>query len=288
MPLNTKIITAGDKFSEKWRDAMLKIIKAGDILGSVISIYGSADTMVMGHETPLSIAIRKSADKNLTLRRKLFGNNSDVLPALMQYDPEKVFFEEADGELVLTTSTAAPLVRYNIHDVGRVLPHGDMVKLLRAQKNIKISGKLLKRWRGPFLLIKNRTDVAATFYALNIFPEHVAASIADRGVKRFFSGNFVVYNKNTADEREERLYINLELAPRIRASKIIRNKAQKSIVENLCKLSIEYRKLFSAIGEHAIPVIKLYTYGHRDFMNALPGRALVRMEGKKPRIILNS
>src|SRR3989344_3595939 len=164
LPENVKFLTAGDKFSEGWRDSLMKLLGKKNESTFAISLYGSADALVLGHETPLSIFIRRESLKDQKLYYEIFGEES-TLPALVQYDPDDTYFEEIDGELVITAPMAIPLVRYNIHDRGKIISHIAMKDLLIRYGLIGKAGDNLKDWELPFIVLKGRTDVAVTFYA---------------------------------------------------------------------------------------------------------------------------
>jgi len=280
-------ITAGDAFEEVWRAAFLKYLGAEDKLHSLVSIYGSADAGVLGHETPASIFVRQTSLTASGLYRDLFGEPSHALPALFQYSPRHIFFEAVNGELVFTANTAAPLIRYNIHDLGAVISWESMVRLLREHGVIQERAvSSFETWKLPFLMQRGRTDVAVTFYALNIYPEHLKAGIEDRRVSRFLSGNFAAYNKTTVNQRDQKLYIHLQLAPGVRPTLSLERVVIRSVIENLVKHNIEFRKLYTALGERAVPRIRLLLYHDKSFCFAnTPG--LLALRGKKPKLILS-
>ena len=279
-----KIITAGDKFSEEWRDSILKTLNIKDGYRSLISIYGSADAAILGHETPLTIILRKAAETNQNLYNDLFGD-VHTLPAIMQYHPEHIFFEAVDDELVLTADTAAPLIRYNIHDIGNVIDHEEMGAILK-RNNIEQEARKygFSQWRLPFVIIKGRSDVAVTFYALNIFPEHIKAGIEDKSISRYLSGNFLAYNKTVNKGKTQRLYIKLELAEGVRPDNKILELTQQSILKNLLKLNMEFRKLYSTIGQKALPLVNLCEHESGKFSPASGAKNLISKKGKKPRV----
>lgn len=277
------ILTAGDKFSEKWRSDLLELLHIKDLQHSLISIYGSADAGILGYETPLTIFLRRKISESKNLSREFFGNYVD-LPGLVQYDPKYIFFEEAENELVLTVNTALPLIRYNIHDVGHVLPYVEVRRFLKSYGLAKEAFTHdLARWKLPFLILKGRTDVATTFYALNILPEHIRAGIEKREVTKFLSGSFFAYNKTMNRSRDQKLYINLELNPGIKVSKGIVELIKKNILEGLLKWNIEFRKLYSTIGEKALPIITLYQQGEPSLQPEIRRSGLMYVKGKKPR-----
>ena len=216
---NLKILTAGDKFSENWRTDTLRLAGIRNAHSSLVGVYGCADAGILGHETPLSIFLRRKAEKNKKLSDELFGIYLD-LPGFVQYHPEFVFFEEIHGELVFTANAAIPLIRYNIHDVGSAVPYQEIkniVKKYNLEKEAAVHG--LNVWKLPFLVLKGRTDVAVTFYALKIPPEHIRAGIGNTNIRKFLSGNFFAYNHTFNQSKDQKLYIQLELAQGMKPSR---------------------------------------------------------------------
>lgn len=281
---NLKFITAGDKFTEEWRDSLLKLVGTHDPLRSIASIYGSADAGVLGYETPVSILLRREALVNKEFGRALFGEEA-VQPALVQYDPEQIFFEEKNGELLFTTDTATPLIRYNIHDVGRVIPWETMRVMLRSfgleKKAIKLAGR---QFALPFVVKGGRNDVAVTFYALNIYPENIKDGLGDRAVRRFVSGQFFAFNRNRDHEKKQELCINVELAEGVKTGKKTMERVREAIVDTLIQENIEYRKLHAALGAKALPKIKTVPYGGKGFYEH-GVRGLVSAKGKKMKML---
>ncbi|TSC68512.1 MAG: phenylacetate-CoA ligase [Parcubacteria group bacterium Gr01-1014_66] len=280
LPKSTYVLTAGDKFSEIWRDGILEQIP-GALPHHIISIYGSADAGVLGHETHLSIVLRRRAAKNRELFKELFGDASN-LPGLVQYDPEHVFFEEENGELIFTTATAAPLIRYNIHDIGAVFNDETIKNLMDAHGLLKNFEPHKNRFKNfPFLTLKGRNDVAVTFYALNIFPEHIIAGLQHVEVRRMVSGNFAAYTHERKHGKNQELYILVELARGVRSFQRTSQELQSSIVDALMRRNIEFRKLYSIMGARALPHIRCIPFGDSRMMQR---KGLINTQGKKPKI----
>lgn len=285
LPANLKILTAGDKFTESWRSSILKLTNNNDDHHSLVGIYGSADAGVLGYETPLSIFIRRKASENKKLWKNLFDDDLN-LPAIVQYDPENIFFEEINGELVITANTAAPLIRYNIHDVGKIISYEEMKKILRDNGLTTEADKFnFKEWRKPFLILYGRTDVAVTFYALNIYPEHIKAGLDEKKISRFLSGNFAAYNKTLQNGKKQKLYIKLELNNGIKPTKKLLALTTRSLVSKLNEVNIEFRKLYSTLGEKALPVVSFCPYGDSN-LKTKNSQGILSLNGKKPRVVL--
>ena len=196
-----------------------------------------------------------------------------------------MFFEEVNGDLIFTIDTAAPLVRYDIHDTGKTISHEEIKSVLKElglEKEAKKHGR--DEWKSPMIVIKGRTDVAVTFYALNIYPEHILAGIQNRKVAKFLSGTFSAYNKTVNKNRTQKFYIKLELAPGVKMSQDIIRLASRSIVENLIRCNIEYRKLYQTIGLKALPIISFSSFGDKSFISHKI-KGVLNIKGKKPRFI---
>ncbi|MDP3954041.1 MAG: hypothetical protein Q8Q06_01310 [bacterium] len=277
-----KAITAGDKFSETWRNDFLATLGIKNKT-SIVSIYGSADAGPMAHETPLSIFLRNESLKNKKLYNELFGD-AKTLPGLVQYDSGQIFFEEIDGELVLTADTAIPLIRYNIHDTGRIIHFKEIKKIIsRAGLTDKISRLGLSNWQMPFLTLKGRTDVAVTFYAINIFPENISSAIKNKNVSGLLTGNYRAYNTTAGKSRFQKLIIELEPAGEIKNHAKTAGLISKTVHSELVRSSIEFRKLNDMLGEKSMPVILLKKFDGSSSKQK-NGPTLIALAGKKPRL----
>ncbi len=280
---NTKVITAGDKFSEEWRNVLAQALNVSP-LNSIISIYGCADAAVLGYETPLSIFIRRESLKRPQLYQELFGDE-EIQPALVQYDPEHVYFEEHNNELIFTADTAIPLIRYNIHDLGQIFSYRSMLEKL-ADLSLSKSAQRLENnnFKFPFIVKKGRTDVAVTFYAINIYPEQIKAAVGTSKLKKFLTGNFFARNNFTNNHKTEKLLINFELGNKVKSTPSLKEQVRLSIVNTLREMSLEYRKLFTSIGSKALPEVVLVKQGGLPINNS----GLLNLEGKKPKVVINA
>ena len=281
---SVKVLTAGDKFTEEWRDSLMGLLRVKDPLSFAVSIYGSADAGVLGYETPLSIFLRREATHNKDLRAALFGHEPE-LPAFVQYDPRYIFFEEVGGELLFTTETATPLIRYNIHDVGSIMPYKSVEVVMKNFNVFEKARRLdLLRWQLPCIVKRGRNDVAVTFYALNIYPENIKACLDDRRTAKVVSGQFFAFNKNVDHNKKQELCIDIELAKGMKPNDKNLQLIKRSIVENLISLNIEYRKLYSAIKDSAFPHLRLLPFG--SFSSGRHGaRGLLMSGGKKAKMV---
>ena len=124
----------------------------------------------MGYETPITIAARRLARDDHRLNVTLFGGH-EVQPTFVEYQPDFRFTEtDPEGYLLFTVDNTFPLIRYRINDRGHVVTAAELENLLgRDGTN---HGADLGAG-AAFIALGQRTDIAATFYSLKIFPESV-------------------------------------------------------------------------------------------------------------------
>jgi len=280
---NVRILTAGDKITEKWRFIVQDKfnLKKPEY---IINLFGSSDASVMGFETPLSIYIRKTSLEQEKLYSSLFGA-AKISPAIFQYNPEHIYLEEVDGELLITVDAPIPLIRYNIHDIVTVMPYKKMTNLLKEQhlyNNAKRQGYF--RWKYPFVIVKGRTDVAVTYYSLNIYPENILLGLGKRTIQDLVTKNFLIYTRESSSGRYETLHIDVELLKKS-VSSLKAKTIEQSIISSLIDSNIEFRKLHMSLGNAVLPEITLQSKG--KFKHERRGvKTISYVAGKKPRVIV--
>ena len=261
--IDLKFIFAGENFSETWRSHIVKHALTRNSYYDAISIYGTADAAILGFETPQTIYARNLAVENNDYYRTLFGSK-EILPALFQYIPPSRFFENVDGELVFTTKSGVPLVRYNIRDEGRVIPYRSIQKIPHFISEGGPSNKRDDHWKLPFISLEGRADIVTTFYAVNIYPDNIKAGIEDETVRRFVTGKFVA---KTISKRnlDQQFIIQVELLSGIKPSSDLERSLFKTIISHITQQNAEYRRLRDAIGRKSDPAIQLIENGHEIF-----------------------
>lgn len=269
--MDISLLFAGESFSEQWRGIVHEMIGKKDYLFSSVNIYGSADACILGHETPLTIFLRRQALKNKRLAVDLFGAYRSNGFNLVQYYPEYKYFEEVDGKLVFTAKSGLPLIRYMIGDNGRVLSYEKILLIIKKHhlhdKIIKLG---LNKWKLPGVVLQGREDVAASFYALNIYSENIKAGLENRKVRDMVTGKFTIKIKVVNNGKTQIFNIYVELKKGISGNQERKQAIFKSLFDQLVKLNTEYRKLHASIGNKALPNIKLLKYGSVCFRNRGP------------------
>ena len=181
---NMKFFFATENFSETFRNYIGEQVGAQKGEQISINIYGSAESGILGHETPETVDIRRIAEENDDTARALWGSNP-FTPTFVQYHPAYKYFEEVNGEIILSAFGGIPLVRYNFHDNGRVQRYQDIENILG--KNMPKNA-----WKLPFISVFGKSDQTISFYGLQIYPEHVREGLSHENITAFVTGRFVM------------------------------------------------------------------------------------------------
>ena len=133
------LIVGGEGISEPLRTHLLKYFQ------TVISSYGASDLEInIGVETELTINLRRLCMKDRELSQALFGR--ELPPMIFQYNALDYIIETtSDGELVFTIgrqTSAAPKLRYNLHDLGGVMTHAQL-----SEKSWRRKGSIFFDWQ---------------------------------------------------------------------------------------------------------------------------------------------
>jgi len=267
--LNLKFISGGESFSEEFRDYIFRKIGSKNYLRTSMNTYGSADAAILGHETPLSITIRKLANSNKKLQRTLFKETR--LPSLHQYYPFFKYFEEVNGDLVLSTFGGIPLIRYSIGDSGGIIPFDRMTKVLNEfgidiKKEMKKYSSENLIWHLPFVYLFGRKDNTKVYYGANIYPEHIKSCLEKEGIINLVTGKFfmdIVFDNN----QNQDLYLAIELSVKEYPKSSLKKKISSVIHHNLININDEYRYLSQTVGNRIYPKIELFESGDPTYFS---------------------
>lgn len=258
--LNVRFLFAGEAFSEQWRDYVLARVGSKNPYFDAINIYGTADAAMVAHETPMSIMLRRLYDRRKRAREEVFG--TPILPSLVQFYPDKRYFEAVGGELVFSANAGIPLIRYNIHDTGGVLTYAEATEPVKDVLQTELAKNHIneKDWMRPFVYLNGRKDFTVTIYAVNIYPENIKAALVDPRMRSWVTGRFTMATKYRSD-MDQYFQVNVELARDIVIEESYKEIAKATIIQKLTLLNGEYRKLHAAIGRRAEPKITFLPYG---------------------------
>lgn len=268
-----------EDFSEEWRRYVLAQVSSKPSATDAISTYGSSEMLLMGHETPYSITVRNTLEHVKLLQEKLFGAET-IVPNLFQYNPFLRYIEAVGDDLVFTSASGIPLIRYNLHDRGRVISfdtvHHALTAYAPAWRKEFPEIKPVGAWKLPFIALWGRSEYKIVFYAANIYPEHVRSALSRGSFFRLLTGRFAM-RKGYAKNMDEYLEINIELRAGVKARPRFAGSLQKHIVQHLRKVNMEYLFLWYHLDKDIRPRIKLRPYQDKKYFKP----------GLKPRSIID-
>jgi phenylacetate-CoA ligase len=251
-------VVGGEGLSEAMRSHLERHFK------TVLSSYGASDLEInIGTETPLTVALRRLAAVDAALSRDLFGR--DTPPMVFQYNPLDYYVEAAEsGELLFTITrlgTAAPKVRYNLHDLGGTMPYHVLREKLRLHGiDIgEIGGK--RRSRFPLLYVFGRSDMTVPFYGSKISPadlENAIASDPDLG----HTVNSFQFGRVDGEGGEVNLLIRVEY----RENAQPREGMQDAFFDGLMRVNQDFREVTRMFARSAVR-IETYAYMSGPFAN---------------------
>lgn len=262
---SVRLVTAGEVFSETWRDLVLERLGQPEILNSIASLYGTADAGVLGNETPLSVAIRRYLSEHPDLAASLFGE--ERLPTLCQYDPTARYFEVVEGgTLAFSGDNGAPLVRYHIADQGGIISF-DQMRATLAEHNFDPQMALAQAGLGqgrrlPFVYVFGRANFTVSFFGANIFPETISLALERPEMRGWTTGKFVMEVKEGLAERP-RFTVAVELAHKEQPDPTRIDLAEREILDTLKTHNSEYANYVSSDDQR--PVVTLWSKGHPDY-----------------------
>jgi phenylacetate-CoA ligase len=257
--LHVRLMFAAEAFTETFRNYVSQKAGITNTLLDTLNIYGSADVGAMGHETPLSILVRKLALEDPLLYRDVFGQ-IEKTPTLAQYNPNFVEFEEIDGELFLTSDGAMPFMRYAIGDYGGIFTYNHITELFKKH-SINLDDEIQKASitqhfnKNPFVFVYERTDLSATLQGIIIYPEFIKEALLATGMPELFTSKFTISTKHDVHHNQF-LQINIELQNDIEANDELEATACQAITSSLIERSSEFAEVSkSHTGNELIQII---------------------------------
>lgn len=231
----------GEGISENMRTYLLRRYRR------VVGSYGASDLEInLAAETDATIALRRRMAADPALRLAVTGRADGPLPMVFQYNPlDYVLETTADGELLVTVARRAslsPRVRYNIHDLGRVVRLPELRRLLAAHGADDLLDGALDL---PVLLHAGRSDASVDFYGAVV----------------------------TVDEVREALYAQEPLACAMRSFRLVRDEDPDAATALVVAVELQPGELTSDHDERALAAAVLTRLRRRngDLDNACRG-----------------
>ncbi|MGC4935285.1 hypothetical protein ACLQ3C_16580 [Gordonia sp. DT30] len=263
LAMDIKILLAGEAITETWRDHVLGLLGRESEPQRICLKYGTADAGIMGYETPISIAVRRAALEDEHLSELLFGTAGAPQPTFVRYHPEYRYTEcDDDGHLLFTVDSAMPLIRYRINDRGRVFDGAALRSVLHRRGLVQLAAQVGAD--DHFLVLYGRTDIAAIYHSLNIYPANIRPAFEDPALAAQLTGRFVVEVLEDRDHHQT-LYIRAELARHATGGRDLTTRLSERCHASLVRTNSEFRALSASSGGSARATITLHEYHSAGF-----------------------
>lgn len=256
----------GEGMSEGLRDYL------GRAFEKVYSGYGATDLEIgLAGETPLSVALRRLAHLEPSIKEGLFGSNPRM-PMVFQYNPLMHHVEvSAQGELIFTVSRpslVSPKIRYNIHDEGGVMRYDQMRAALASLKvdldSLTPGGP--RHLRLPFLWVYGRKDYTISVMGANIYPEDLEHCIYGTADLAAITRSFCM-GLSEGPHGAMRPCFSFEVS--VEPSERLADHFRELMLEGLTRLNLDFRAARQEFPEIVVPEIELYRAGEGPFVDHL-------------------
>jgi len=256
-------LVGGEGMSEGLRDYLSLVFSP------VYSGFGATDLEIgIAGETPLSVAIRRTARADESVRHVVFGADSR-LPMVFQYNPlNHQIVVTDDGELVFTIArpnVLSPRILYNIHDEGGIATFREMDERLQAagtSVQSVLGGGHGKPIRLPFVWVYGRKDSTVSVMGANIYPEDVEQALYDEPELAARTHSFCL-SLSEDDQAAVRPCFSFEIQGAI--SDRLRTEFEQRIPERIRALNADFRTAMEEHPDSARPVVELYSLGEGPF-----------------------
>lgn len=256
----------GEAISENMRNYLTRAFRGG-----VFGDYGASDLEInIAAESEFTIAIRKLINDNATVRHALNGKFGDAIPSVFQYNPMDYVIEtNAEGELLITIArngTVSPRIRYNIHDLGQVLPFGKVLEMLEdAGVNTSELPKPLAEL--PVILMYGRSDFSVGYYGCKITPAEVESICYGIPELAQRINAFALVTSEDASNNKH-LAVCLELAEGKSAPSDEENRALRDLIyRRLTEVNQDFRESIRMVPAGYEPTIEFHAKAQGPFAN---------------------
>ena len=248
------LIVGGEGISEPLRTHLLQYFQ------TAISSYGASDLEInIGVETELTINLRRLCMKDRALSKTLFGRETP--PMIFQYNALDYIVETTPaGELVFTIgrqTSAAPKLRYNLHDLGGVITHQQLRETL-ASHGIDIFQLATPQSRFPLLFVYGRSDLTVPFFGAKVSPTDLEELInADANLVRQINSFQISSYEDEAINR--RLKIRLETVKDLPGPLAPTEQLHQLIFDGLCRVNQDFREVTKMFDRSCVE-IEIYEF----------------------------
>jgi len=243
------LIVGGEGISEPLRAHLLQYFQ------TVISSYGASDLEInIGVETELTIKLRRLCMKDRELSQSLFGR--EMPPMIFQYNALDYIIETTPAAEILFTigrqTSAAPKLRYNLHDLGGTITHKQLAQKLTA-RGIDIRELAKPQSSFPLLYVFGRSDLTVPFFGAKVYPTDIEEIInADANLVTQINSFQIASYEDEAINR--RLQIRLETVKNLPAALPLPDELHKTFFAGLCRVNQDFREVTKMFEPNCVEI----------------------------------
>ena len=203
-----RYVVIGEPFPESTRLSLNAAAGLPAGQPAMISIFGSADTGVLGFESPASAMLRGLCETDTRLAMALgFGG---VIPHLFHLADPHAYLETVAGELCVTKWQGVPLVRYNLHDAARLLHWPGLIR--QATRHLpdrtEVAALNAAAAMPDVLAITGRADSCLLLCGTNLTESMLDTAVRDPALATWLTGNYRA--RVIVEQERQRLHFTLE------------------------------------------------------------------------------
>ena len=245
-------LVTGEPFAEEYRIELQKQAGAGRKTPVMCSLYSSADTGVLGVESSHLIQIRQRILQNPSIGEFLKLDKGS-LPNFFHLNSKDRFFENIDGNLVVTMWQGLPLVRYNLEDRVQLFSWKElsdaMIKTASTDREKKL-WRLLNSYNLPDVVaVYGRSNGCLFLCGSNIFDSMLEeVLLGSEMLKGKVTGHFVVW-VGVSKKGQQQLHWKIEMKDQFTGfdSVFTESEGSEGIQELKHKLNLEFADLLGRL-----------------------------------------
>ncbi|MDO8513726.1 MAG: hypothetical protein Q7S37_04450 [bacterium] len=272
--LSVKIQTGGEAVSDNWKSAVMCQLTDqkkpnSDSINTLLDVYGTADAGGIGFGSLLTNIIRKIASEDKKFCKQLFGE--DYAPSIVQYNPSAYYIEMLNEDhIVLSSYSGVPLIRYDIEDVGGIVPYNKMLKALDdngydIQKLLTENNtpKSYKVWRLPFVYVYSRQQ-ALSIASANVYPSQIEKIVLSA---EQFNGYKLSKTEDEHGNSQFVIYLELKKNAKIENEKLLTLSEHYvlAILNHLKKVNTDFNQACIEDLATCLPIVKIYPFRDGPF-----------------------
>ena len=192
--------------------------------------------------------------KDRARSQELFGR--ELPPMIFQYNSLDYIIETTrDGELVFTIgrqTSAAPKIRYNLHDLGGTITHKQLAQKLAA-RGLSVSGLAAAQSRFPLLFVYGRSDLTVPFYGAKVYPSDIEEIINSHPSLMKQVNSFQIASYEDA-QINRRLKIRLETVKDLLDGVTLSEELRDLFFDGLCRCNQDFREVAKMFDRSCVEI----------------------------------